>query len=173
MHIKNYKDFINEKQNHSYGCVMAYFNIANWGKITNLIDIDDLYIEDGDVSYGYSKNPHVTLLYGLHNDIDHSKVISMVKAFPNVAVELKTLSLFENDEYDVLKFDIENDLLANLNEQLKAFPYTSNFPIFHAHMTVGYCKKGTGKKYLNMIKPIQLASHYYIYSLSSGEKIKI
>lgn len=121
----------------------------------------------------FETKPHISLLYGLHNDIDHQSVVDTVKTFQNIAVEVSSISLFQNEKYDVVKFDIKNDLLNNLNEQLKKFPYTSDFPIYKSHMTIGYVKPGEGEKYISKIKPIRLTSDKYVYSKSNGEKIEI
>lgn len=141
---------INEKK-YEYGCIMLDLNktIINFYKyLKNIIAQDDLYI-DGDM-YGIEYEPHVTILYGLHcqdkNEVKQIK--NILKYLPKLNVKVTGISLFEN-EYDVLKFDIDPEGLKDLNELFKTFNYTSSYPKYEAHMTIAYLKKGCGKKYLN------------------------
>ena len=54
-------------------------------------------------------------------------------------------------------------------------PYTSNFPDYHPHMTIGYLKPGTGKKYTEKLKnqEYELTPIYAVYSKPNGEKEKL
>ena len=70
MIIKKYIDFIKESINgYSYGCVMVEVPVKNWEELVQVIDIDDIYEEKGDSTYGIQKNTHLTLLYGLHGSL--------------------------------------------------------------------------------------------------------
>lgn len=169
MYIYNFNQFLNETdESHKFGCVMAYFDTNKWDSLIHIIDQKDL--ANGDKSL--ELEPHVTILYGLHNNINHSKVLETIRSFPNVSVFLNNISLFEND-VDVVKFDIKNDMLASLNNELLEFPNSNKYPIYKPHTTIAYCKKGTGQKYVGNILPIKLTSTYYIYSLADGTKYKI
>lgn len=184
--LKNFKDFSNEKiiidltnekiipqalfeaDDYKYGCVMAYFNVDNWNEITNMINKEDL------TAGGLEDEPHVTILYGLHNGIKHDDLLTKIRSFPNISIDLQTISLFENDKFDVVKFDIDNNALNQLNAIVSEYEHTTDYPEYHPHMTVAYVKKGEGKKYVKTLDvPIKLTSTYYIYSLSNGNKIKI
>jgi hypothetical protein len=74
-----------------------------------------------------------------------------------------------------LKFDIKGDNLHETNADLQQYPFTSNFPDYHPHMTIAYLKPGTGKRYVKMLKGIEydLLPQYAIYSKPDGEKDKI
>jgi hypothetical protein len=43
---------------------------------TSIIKEEDIF-NDKDNSYGIESEPHVTILYGLHNDIDHDKILQL------------------------------------------------------------------------------------------------
>jgi hypothetical protein len=169
-YILDFKDFINENEGpHKYGCVMAYLNILNWNDILNKIDVNDLV----EGSESLEQNPHITILYGLHDNIDHSLVKNFIKSFPVVSVFLNKISLFEND-VDVLKFEVQNDLLKELFSKLsKRFPNSNEYPKYIPHCTIAYLKKGTGQKYIGDIQPIKANLDHYVYSLANGEKFKI
>ena len=75
----------------------------------------------------------------------------------------------------MLKFDVEGPELAETNKELKEFPYTSDYPDYHPHLTIGYLKPGTGKKYADQLKGEKywLTPKYAVYSKIDGTKDKI
>jgi 2'-5' RNA ligase len=83
--------------------------------------------------------------------------------------------LFENEKYDVLKFDVNGENLHACNKALKQHPHTNNFPDYHPHMTIGYLKPRMGKKYTKMLKgqEFELIPTHAIYSEPDGTKSKI
>ncbi len=155
-----------------YGCLMADFNQVGWKDfIENLIDDKDIYKEEG---YGLETDPHITILYGLHDD--EFKLDELKKILPpieKVFAFKKNISIFENENFDVLKFDIESSILHELNSAIcEKFPYTSTFD-YHPHMTIAYVKKGTGKKYIsNNINPYnKMIAGSYRYGGGDGSNV--
>jgi hypothetical protein len=75
----------------------------------------------------------------------------------------------------VLKFDIKGDNIHETNKDLQQYPFTSNFPDYHPHMTIAYLKPGTGKRYAKMLKEFEydLIPQYVVYSKPNGDKDKI
>ena len=61
-----------ENANYSYGCVMIDVDISDkeWETIQSLIDDEDIF--EGE-QYGREDAPHVTLLYGIHEDVPDEK----------------------------------------------------------------------------------------------------
>lgn len=164
-----------ENQKYSYGCVMAYFNIPDLPKYAeSVIKDEDLYDPEG--RHGIETEPHTTILYGLHNDIDHDKVLNILRMIKSFLVDFIDVSLFENDEFDVLKFDVETEELNILNEIFKnTFEFTSDYPDYHAHTTIAYLKPGIGKEYIDIFKNYlkTYEAVYFVYSKANGEKILI
>ena len=77
--LKKYSEFmlISEDKsgtNYEYGCLMLYVNLPNWQKFTSQIDIKDLYEPDIE-RYGVETDPHATILYGIHKNVDDDEVI--------------------------------------------------------------------------------------------------
>jgi 2'-5' RNA ligase len=139
-----------EKPVYDYGCMMVYFNFPEMEDIHSKIDTNDLF-EDGQKSL--ETDPHVTLLYGLHADeIDDKDVMNAVDKSIIKNLKLCNISAFKNDERDVLKFDVKGDGLSENNENLKKFPFTSDYPDYHPHATIAYLKPGTSDKYIEMFK---------------------
>lgn len=180
-YIESFKGFLNifekSKDTYSYGCVMLYFRFPEVFKIQDAIDPKDIYEENSDRSYGLEDEPHVTLLYGLHSDkIKDNDVIDCCRDIQIGRIILHNPSLFENEKYDVLKFDAESKSLKKLNKILcDKFPYTNDYPDYHPHSTVAYLKKGKGERYIKMINNTENEFNVFpekiVYSKPSGEKI--
>jgi len=126
-----------------FGCLMLMLSatpseeIAQFGQ--QKIDVKDLG-EDG-----YEKEPHVTVLYGFHDDVTPTEIEAITKDFGPVTIELGAITRFESEEYDVIKIDIEGGTIYELNAKLvEAFAgrVTNKFPEYHPHMTLAYVKKG-------------------------------
>jgi 2'-5' RNA ligase len=175
MKIKEAFSNITEGKNpkaNDYGCVMIYFKPNdNFTKLLEEINDEDVYTDEND---GYGLTPpkefHVTLLYGLHEDVQDKEVEEVVKGIKSPKIEHnKTTSLFEN-EYDVLKIDIKPTGLVKYNTLLKKLPHTSTFPDYHPHMTLGYIKKGKGKDYVKKIDNLNIEASHIIYSKTDGTK---
>lgn len=165
----------NEDTTYKYGCLMVKVNLPDLVNIsTSILKEEDIF-NDKDNSYGIESEPHVTILYGLHNDIDHDKILHLCKILKPINLSLTDISLFEN-EYDVLKFDVESSHLELLNELVKnTFKYTNDYPDYKAHLTIAYLNKGTGKNYINNEELKKLLSDNititdFYYSTAKGEK---
>jgi 2'-5' RNA ligase len=136
-----------EEKTYDYSCVMLETDISEVREAVNGvfdgIDDDDL---SGEVN---GSDLHVTALYGLHSE-DGQELEDYVKANVDgpLSFTVVGLSLFENEEFDVLKYDVTSDDLKALNKELSKLDNTNSFPDFHAHITVAYLKPKHGKKYL-------------------------
>jgi 2'-5' RNA ligase len=102
---------------------------------------------------------HVTLLYGLLED-NQLKVrqhlmqtgMPMNTSKPGNFVRyltIKSVSLFENEKYDVLKFDFfVTEWLQEMHDNLKYLPNDYTFDEYRPHMTIAYVKSGKGSEYI-------------------------
>ena len=163
MIIKNYIQFIKESSGYEYGCVMVEVPVSNWNEITSYIDPEDVYTGDDD-THGIQDNPHVTILYGLHDGVTEEQIKSVFEGFTeSINIEVDGIGIFENKDYDVVKFNVNPDgALQELHNRLSEFPNSNSFPDYKPHITIAYVNKGTGKKYL---KPD------YKYTVKNVDKI--
>lgn len=164
-----------KNQTYNYGCVMAYFNFPEIEYLHKLIDPNHIYTEDGGDSYGLETEPHTTLLYGLHDGVLINDVSEVLNKHSFGSCRLHNPSLFQNEKYDVLKFDVNGPSLNDVNKDLKKFPFTSDYPDYHPHLTVAYLKPGYGSRYVRKLGNIEyiLKPIYGIYSEPNGTKTKI
>jgi 2'-5' RNA ligase len=176
MIIKSYIQFIKESINgYKYGCVMVEVPVSNWDEITSTIDTEDIYTESGDSTYGIQKNPHVTILYGLHDEVSEDEVRSVFDNFDdNINIVVDGVGIFENEKFDVVKFNVNPDgALQELHDKLSEFPNSNEYPDYKPHITIAYVKKGTGKKYVKPDYKYEVKNVNHItYSMANGNKIK-
>lgn len=163
-------DVITENRKYEYGCVMLYFDFPEMENLHNKINNEDIFTKDGD--YGLENEPHTTLLFGLHPEVTDEDVKNVLAKHQFGPCNISNASLFENPEYDVLKFDVEGDGLHECNADLKKFPHTTNFPNYHPHLTIGYLKSGTGKNNTKKLNGVSytLIPQYAVYSKTDGSK---
>ena len=168
-----------EKKNHKYeyGCAMLYFDLPDIKKIHEIIDPKDVYSEEG---YGLETEPHVTLLFGLHDGVSVPQVTEVMDKFKYTDCILYNASLFKNPQYDVLKFDIRyptkgGAFLHKTNAELSKFPHTTDYPDYHPHCTIGYLKSGTGEKYVKELndREFVVTPEYGVYTTTNGDKNRI
>lgn len=179
-YVKLFEEFtaLNEKAGeHPFGCSMVFIDYPELFKIQDSINPDDIN------ESGLENEPHVTLLYGIHDGGDHkelnkediNKVLDYSKPALSQPIILKKVSAFENDNQDVLIFDVEKkDELVNANKNLSSFPNSNQYPDYHPHCTIAYLKPGTAKKYIEMfkdIKDVEVKPSKIVYSRPSGEKV--
>lgn len=162
-----------EKKPYDFGCMMLYYDIPEWNKFLSTIDVKDLYEEEDNNQFGLEHEPHVTILYGLHSDkIEDDELFDVLSGF-NPKISLKNISLFNNPNYDVVKFDVEGDELFDMNKTLTdRFPYSTDYPDYHPHSTIAYVKPGLGQKYVRELsEPFVLQPNKLVYSKPDGSKI--
>lgn len=160
--------------NESYGCLMIKIPIKNWDKILSKIKKEDLYLNKDSVRDGLETNPHITVLYGFHQGTDIKKLNKLLKD-KTVNLSIDKMSLFENEDCDVLKFNVISDDLIELNKLMRDnFEYTSNFPNYIPHLTIAKIKKGKGKKYIQKVKKLEINNiNTFIFSDNNDNEIKI
>ena len=145
--MSKFEDLLNsllEEGIYSYSCLMLDVDNSVVEPILELIEDDDLSGE------GKESNTHTTIKYGLHIS-DSEEIFDFVDIKPFFLV-LNNISLFENDDFDVLKLGVESKELINLNKDIcKEFEYTDSYPDYNPHVTIAYLKGGKGRKYVDMI----------------------
>lgn len=184
MNIENiineeFDNLINElkKANYKYGCLMLYYNAPKtwWDSIQKVIPNTDVVRVENIIGREKYYDAHVTLLYGFHNNVKWTDVRDQIKDFPVRNINVGKVSYFEAPKHDVIKFELDYQFLKLINRECKKLRHTSTFPTYKAHMTIAYVKKGTGKKYCELLNnkfKKTLRPTEYVFSTHDGKKHK-
>jgi len=175
------RETINKKNNRNeYGCVMLSVDVDKlvWGSIQDIIDDKDVYHGD-DVQEGFGREtkPHITILYGLNETVSDNDVRDKLKGIKKFDIKINNISLFKNDKFDVLKFDVTSSELVSLNKSFKELSHVETYKNYHPHMTIAYLKPNIGDKYVDKLKKyvnsVEVTINDVIYSKVSGKEVKI
>lgn len=163
------------KRKYDYGCVLVnvLYDKEMWDDIQSKIDDKDIIEITKENNVGREDEPHITILYGLHSDVSDKDVEKLIENVKNIKFSIDGVSIFENEDFDVLKFDVKSKDLQKLNKLFKELPHTSKYPDYHPHLTITYLKAGKGKKYLKSFenfKDIDFDIDKIIYSKPNGKK---
>ncbi len=163
-----------KNKKYKYGCVMLGFEIPEetWKKAQDIISDNDITTKEG---LGREMDPHVTILYGIHSDVPDEDVEALIDELISPEIRFNHLSIFENPEFDVVKYTIRNKALEKMNKMFKELPYTNDFPKYEPHVTLAYVEKGKGSKYSQTLKgdlDFKLKPTEIIYSKADGTKKK-
>jgi 2'-5' RNA ligase len=158
-----------KKEEPTYGCVMLEAKIPDWEEYHLAgIDEDDVYIKPYDDSYGLEDQPHITIVYGIHEDeIDDETIGNIIKENVRpLTLKVDEVDIFEGEEYDVVKYNIPlTDELQRYRDLFMKFPNTQTFPNYNPHMTIAYVKPGEGIKYKRKLRdPFEVTFTKGVYS---------
>ena len=178
--FQSINEWLNEqKDEKTYGCVMMDAEVKDWeDKHIAGIDPKDVYRKPYDDSFGLEDNPHVTVLYGIHEDeIDPEVIYDVIQnEMGPLTVTIDEIGIFPGEEYDVVKYEVPvTDELKNYREKFeKNYPNTQTFPEYHPHMTLAYVKPGEGKKYAKKLdEPFDVTFNKGVYSWhENGEQLR-
>ena len=158
---------------YDYGCVMAYIDEDAVKKIIEfgLKTIDDNIIYDKNNEFGREYHPHVTIKFGLTKNYSQEKMKEFLKSIKPFEIKIKGMSIFENDDFDVVKLDVESDVLKKLNKKFSKLPNEDEHPEYHPHLTLAYVKKGKGNKFIDKKVPFTTLSVSTIVYSDCGDKM--
>jgi 2'-5' RNA ligase len=151
---------------------MLYFDFPKMKDLHKEIDKDDIFTDPDDPSFGLEKEPHCTLLYGFWKNVCPHDVRDTVNQFEIGKCTIHRISKFENERYDVLKFEVKNPVLHKINKELSEFNHTNKFKDYKPHLTVAYLKPGMAAKYIKKwkTKTFDLVPKKLVYSEATGQK---
>lgn len=153
---------LSENRHVEKGCLMAYVDPTYGLQVLKVgrraIPSSILYTDPEDPTYGYDNEPHVTLKYGFEPDLDRNAIAEILKGTKPFNVVLTSLNQFQNEKYDVVKFEVQKcPILTELRRRCDGYPNTDSYPDYKPHMTLAYVKKGTFphiRENLNIALPI-------------------
>lgn len=153
--LKSFKLFIEDAGSDDRGCVMAFPNEETSRILLENICPFQRRIEDSGYCKDIETEQHVTVLYGLLDDTPAAvkqALAEHTKKF-KVTLEVEDVSLFQNDEFDVIKLNFKKNTglakLGKLNTLIRKFPNDCRFPDYNPHLTIAYVDPGAGPNLIN------------------------
>ena len=145
IHASSFSQFLLEKKGTtSYGCLMAVLPEDSWKPF---IKFGEKKIATKNLSKdGRENEPHVTVIYGFHEDVNLGELIKDISAKGPLDLTLGKISRFENGEFDVIKVDAFSKDIKRLHNKLSkdyGKKITTKFPEWHGHLTLAYVKPGS------------------------------
>ena len=117
------------------------------GKVSEKLLAMAARIGDEDLApKGRETEPHVTVRWGLHQD---SAPRALLEQWAPITMTFGQTSVFEGEEFDVIKVDVVSPQLLALNAELASLPNTETHK-YSPHATLAYVKPGLGRKYSGM-----------------------
>jgi 2'-5' RNA ligase len=167
-----------------FSCIMALAPpditdlVLRWGQM--FITPDMLYKDPEDPDgFGFEKEVHVTVKFGLHEGEPSEHLLRILEETQPFEIEIGPCTIFENELYDVVKFDVESDALRALNARISdELEVTDTYPDYHPHLTVAYVTKGTCNDLIGkpLVDPANAADFRFIVQsvvFSSKNKTKM
>lgn len=161
-----------------YAFLMIDYEMPSFIKdLQNKIPNNELYFgtdeEKKDNQYGFEKESHVTLAPCLDSDVDINKLKELLLPLKEYKCILNNISIFENDNYDVLKADVKCPNMHKTYNKIKEnFELHSAYKEYHPHMTIAYMQKGMADKYkkkmLDKIEELMPTSFDFSYTNDKG-----
>ena len=161
-----------------YAFLMIDYEMPSFIKdLQNKIPNNELYFgtdeEKKDNQYGFEKESHVTLAPCLDSDVDINKLKKLLLPLKEYKCILNNISIFENDNYDVLKADVKCPNMHKTYNKIKEnFELHSAYKEYHPHMTIAYMQKGMADKYkkkmLDKIEELTPTSFDFSYTNDKG-----
>lgn len=117
----------------------------------------DVPVMDSDFfDKGRDKQPHITVLFGLHKEVtpeDANKITAGIGAIEVMALGLEAFP--DSGDGEPLVMRVESEQLQKLHDDLSALDHTSTHPDYKPHITIGYLKPGAGKQYVDLGNPLE------------------
>ncbi|MBD3261368.1 MAG: hypothetical protein GF334_06730, partial [Candidatus Altiarchaeales archaeon] len=137
---------------------------------------DDKVHDDGDKTCGREDEIHATLFYGLEDE-DPDKVAEILKDVAPFEVRLGLVTAFKDqDDYDVLKVDVESPEMQRLHYLLEdKLPNKNSYPTYAPHMTLAFVQKDSCDNFLGdeTFKDKKFKVKEIIFSSKNGKKTPI
>ena len=120
--------------------------VQAWGR-ENVAEEDLFVDEKGEL--GRELQAHVTVKYGLLEEMPSPELKRVLETTDPFEIQLGRVTVFtDNEDYDVVKLEVESPGLRELNRQVsEACLNEDKFPVYTPHCTIAYVRKGRGAQF--------------------------
>ena len=156
-----------------YGCIMACIDGSNKSdilKFNKSLIPDKMVYNNKEKEFGREMDSHVTIKFGLTKHYTREEMKTFLEGVSPFIIDLGGVSIFENDDFDVVKMDVVGDELKKLNTKFSKLPNEDEHPNYHPHCTLAYVKRGEGKQFNDKSKKfLNIEVNRIVYSDSVGK----
>jgi ferritin-like metal-binding protein YciE len=139
-----------------------------------IIPESELYIEPETNGCGRETDIHVSVMYGIDIGVTADEITEVIGEFKPITITLGKTSIFECEDYDVVKIEVTSPELKKLHYLIgdKISCSGNKFPDYKPHITIAYVKKGMGIKYAgeNSFEGTDITINQLIFSNIKGIK---
>lgn len=176
------------EENLNIGCVMLSTPMMEEVVERMHDDLERILIGHGyrrDEDFEFDKYTHITVAFGINIQTDINLIKEIVRNRPSY-FQITELSLFENEVFDIIKFDVMSSDLRILNHIIRSkMEVKSTFNEYHPHLTVAYVPKGMGIELIARLnkllyeemnfdfEPLTHSSEYTYSTSMEGERIEL
>ena len=176
------------EENLNTGCLMLSVPMMKQVVSRMHDDLERILIGHGykrDVDFEFDKYVHITVAFGININTDINLIKEIIKNRPSY-FQITELSLFENNNFDIIKFDVMSSDLRILNHIIKSkMEVKSTYNEYHPHLTVAYAPKGMGVELITRLnkllyeelnfrfEPLTHSSKYTYSTSMEGERITL
>jgi len=135
---------------HSYSCLMAVLpdDAADRLRQFGLSIPNDCIYQDESGDKGREGQFHVTIKYGIHTKDPEEVKEAIVPLLKPLGARLGKVTVFNGDEYVVLKVSVQSEDLTRMNQAVRQnLECTDTFPDYKPHITIAYLKKDPKNPY--------------------------
>ena len=176
------------EENLNSGCLML--SIPMMEEVVNRMhdDLERILLSHGyrrDEDFEFDKYVHITVAFGININTDINLIKEIVRNRPTY-FQITELSLFENNNFDIIKFDVMSSDLRILNHIIKSkMEVKSTFNEYYPHLTVAYVPKGMGVELIARLnkllyeemnfrfEPLTHSSEYTYSTSMEGDRITL
>ena len=120
----------------------------------------------------FEKDVHVTVKWGTDPKVEAWSIRARLGPRRKALVQFGPVTIFENDDRDVLVVTLKSRDLQSMNRLLSAIPNTvTTHPGYTPHVTLAYLRKGRGQKYQDFDIGIQSNRHFLLGNLQYNQPI--
>ena len=176
------------EENLNTGCLMLSVPMMKQVVERMHNDLERVLIGHGyrrDEDFEFDKYTHITVAFGINIHTDINLIKEIVGNRPSY-FQITELSLFENDNFDIIKFDVMSTDLRILNHIIRSkMEVKTTFNEYHPHLTVAYVPKGMGTELIARLnkllyeelnfrfEPLTHSSEYTYSTSMEGERIQL
>lgn len=177
-----------ENNNLNTGCLMLSVPMMKQVVERMHDDLERILIGHGyrrDEDFEFDKYTHITVAFGININTDINLIKEIIKNRPSY-FQITELSLFENDNFDIIKFDVMSTDLRILNHIIRSkMEVKTTYSKYHPHLTVAYVPKGMGAELIARLnkllyeemnfrfEPLSHSSKYTYSTSMEGERIEL